>query len=53
MLIRMKRLAAKLIRLPLTIVGEVTERVLDTISPPEPFEYQYSTTPTEDHLRCP
>lgn len=38
----MIRLAALLVRVPLAIVGEVTDRLL---GPAEPFAYQYSTTP--------
>lgn len=38
-----------LLRLPLAVVGAITDRVL---GPAEPFEYKYSTTPPgEDELQ--
>lgn len=46
MMNRMIRLAALIVRIPLQIVGEVTDRLADVaLGKPEPFAYQYSTTP--------
>lgn len=46
----MIRLAALLVRVPLAIVGEVTDRLLgpDELASCPPWP---STTPTDDHLR--